>query len=137
MAGIKPENLTLLKFTPKEAQTQIRWEHAHEFEHQGQLYDIVRTEQRGDTTLYWCWQDRTETHINAQIASLTLQNIEQDAQSKKAKINALKFYAELFWVEKNIFHFFSFTLLLKLKAFYAGEPIAQAETPPLPPPRKM
>ncbi len=51
-AGMDEEALVLLKFTDTEAQLLLHWEHDREFEYLGQMYDIVETEQIGDTVYY-------------------------------------------------------------------------------------
>jgi len=87
LAGKADEELVLLRFSQEETKTQLRWEHSREFEYQGQMYDIVRTEQRGDTILYYCWWDREETALNNEITRLTANvlnnNPEQQSQQER------------------------------------------------------
>src|SRR5690606_39601506 len=49
IAGMDEEELVLLKFTKEETQTKLRWEHSKEFEYDGQMYDIVSKEVKGDS----------------------------------------------------------------------------------------
>ncbi|HMR42371.1 MAG TPA: hypothetical protein PKC40_00990, partial [Saprospiraceae bacterium] len=70
MAGLDREDLILLKFTAAEAQAKLRWEHAREFEYEGQMFDVVEREIRGDTSFYWCWWDSEETALNKELSAL-------------------------------------------------------------------
>jgi hypothetical protein len=64
---IPAEEQVLWKFTRADAQTKLYWEHSREFEYKGQMYDIIKSEVRGDTIWYWCYWDRKETDIKRQI----------------------------------------------------------------------
>jgi len=57
----------LLVFTKRESMEKLRWEHPGEFEYQGRMYDILETEERGDTLFYRCFLDQRETSLNQQI----------------------------------------------------------------------
>jgi len=60
-----------LAFTTEETQTLLHWEHAGEFEYQGEMYDLVRTETRNDSVFYTLWWDHDETALNQKLAALT------------------------------------------------------------------
>ncbi|MDP2175773.1 MAG: hypothetical protein Q8K70_07685 [Bacteroidota bacterium] len=64
------QELVLLKFTESQKQSELNWKHAKEFEYQEQMYDIVETATKGDTTFYWCWWDHEETKLNKQLIQL-------------------------------------------------------------------
>lgn len=72
VAGIEASDLVLLKFSREEAETLLRWEHAREFEYDGQMYDVVETWAHGDTVYYRCWWDREETALNNRMRVLAL-----------------------------------------------------------------
>jgi len=65
--GIDRGQLVRLEFSREETQTELRWEHAGEFEYEGRMYDIVETKTVGDTVYYWCWYDHEETMLNRQL----------------------------------------------------------------------
>jgi len=71
--GIDQSRLVLLKFTREEIQTEVRWEHAREFEYKYKMYDVVRAESDGETFYYWCWYDHEETMLNRQMDALAAQ----------------------------------------------------------------
>jgi hypothetical protein len=57
------DNEVLLKFSISEIHRAVRWEHAHEFEYQEEMYDIISTEYHGDTVIYRCYHDLKETQL--------------------------------------------------------------------------
>lgn len=72
VAGIEAGDLVLLEFSRAETETLLRWEHAREFEYDGQMYDVVETWAVGDTVFYRCWWDREETALNNRMRLLAL-----------------------------------------------------------------
>jgi hypothetical protein len=72
VAGIEESDLVLLEFSREETETLLRWEHAREFEYDGQMYDVVETWAVGDTVFYRCWWDREETALNSRMRLLAL-----------------------------------------------------------------
>jgi hypothetical protein len=86
-----------LKFAVSEIKTQLRWEHEREFEHQGQMYDLIATTVVGDSVFYQCWWDKEETRLNRQLASLEL--LEKDAQPDEKSTEASPFLQPLFCQE--------------------------------------
>lgn len=84
--GFKPEELTTLSFSKKDAETQLDWKDAHEFEFMGRMYDVVRSESNGDSIRYICFADDGETHLKAErrkmVALLLGQNPHQKHQQE-------------------------------------------------------
>lgn len=64
------DELVLLKFSNIEVNTRLNWKHSREFEFDGEMYDIVRTEFKNDSTFYWCWWDHEETLLNKKLDKL-------------------------------------------------------------------
>jgi hypothetical protein len=62
--------------------------HGKEFEFLGEMYDIVRKSDKGDTTYYYCFHDREETQlaqkIHEQLINLLAQNNSTSKHEKKA-----------------------------------------------------
>jgi hypothetical protein len=79
------DELTLLKFSSKETKTKLQWKHSKEFEYNGDMYDIVTSESRGDSIVYWCWWDNKETQLNKQLAQLVLRSLNRDPQNQNQK----------------------------------------------------
>ena len=93
--GIDREELVLLSFTTKTA-ANLRWEHAREFEYQGEMYDVVETVVEGDTTHYWCWPDKEESKLNRHLATLTQQAMNQLPQRQDQQGQLLAFFKSLY-----------------------------------------
>ncbi|MBN2265125.1 MAG: hypothetical protein JW775_04845 [Candidatus Aminicenantes bacterium] len=72
IAGVREDDLVLLRFSEEESRTRLRWEHAREFEYDGQMYDIVDTWTVGETVYYRCWWDREETRLNQRLRELAI-----------------------------------------------------------------
>lgn len=97
IAGIDKNDLVLLAFSAEQAQTELRWKHAREFEYRGEMYDIVEHEQSGDSLFYWCWWDSEETQLNRQLEELLTQALQQNHQRQQRQHQLLSFF-------KNLFH---------------------------------
>lgn len=85
IAGMQTEELVLLKFTKEETQTKLRWEHSKEFEFNGQMYDIVSTQVKGDSIFYHCWWDHEETNLNKKLNKLVADIFDQDEDNRKTQ----------------------------------------------------
>ena len=96
IAGIDPEELVLLKFTKEEIQTKLRWEHSKEFEYNGQMYDIVSKEIKGDSIFYRCWWDHEETKLNKNLTKLVANAFNQDKENGETQ-KGLYFYLRSFF----------------------------------------
>lgn len=76
---------------------KLRWEHAKEFEYQGEMYDIVHKTLRGDSVDYWCWWDRAETALNQQLASLLVVAWQHSPKHRHTKETFFDFCKKLFF----------------------------------------
>ena len=95
--GLEKEELVLLKFTKEEAQNKLRWEHSREFEYNGQMYDIVDTQIKGDTLYYWCWWDHEETVLNKKLDELMAKAFGHDPQQRKSQSQLQRYLKSFFW----------------------------------------
>lgn len=107
-----------LCFHTKKDAHKLRWEHAKEFEYQGEMYDIVYKTVRGDSIYYWCWWDRAETALNQQLASLLLVAWQHSPKHKHTKASFFDFYKKLFFQDCS---HFAATFFPKEKAMYPRE----------------
>nr|WKN38413.1 hypothetical protein K4G66_06825 [Tunicatimonas sp. TK19036] len=101
IAGLHRDELVLLTFTKKEAQTLLRWEHAHEFEYRGQMYDIVESDVESDTLKYWCWSDDEETQLNQQLSKLLAIALGHSPQNKEKQKQLIQFYKSLYFLKAS------------------------------------
>ena len=72
MKRIKHErslNVVLFRLDAHQLQ-QLRWEHDHEFELDGDMYDVTKKVKIGDQTWIWCFKDSKETRIKEALAQL-------------------------------------------------------------------
>lgn len=99
IAGKDDSELVLLKFTPEESKTKLRWKHSREFEYQGQMYDIVRTIPKKDTISYYCWWDREESGLNQQIRQLVANALEKSPSNQESKERLTQFFKSLYFFE--------------------------------------
>lgn len=99
MAGLDREDLILLKFTAAEAQAKLRWEHAREFEYEGQMFDVVEREIRGDTSFYWCWWDSEETALNKELSALAARIWSRDSRQQQHRQRLTWFFESLFFAD--------------------------------------
>ena len=70
--AIPTEDQMVWKFSIADSKSKLEWEHSREFEYKGEMYDVIRSEQRGDTMWYWCYWDRKETKLKKQLNILAL-----------------------------------------------------------------
>jgi hypothetical protein len=107
VSGINQAELVLLKFTKEDSASLLRWEHAMEFEFDGKMYDIVKTQNNGDTTSYWCRFDENETKINQQLNDLQLYALGNNTSHARNK-KIITFLKSLFFSEYQIWRIITF-----------------------------
>ncbi|MEZ4721380.1 MAG: hypothetical protein R2813_05820 [Flavobacteriales bacterium] len=77
-AGVPEEDLVTLKIAKlweAEPNNRFEREHSREFRFDGEMYDIVRTEDRGDTTVYLCIHDVKESGLFAELEEMIEEEI--------------------------------------------------------------
>lgn len=99
IAGINEDELVLLKFTDEEKRTLLKWKHSKEFEYQGEMYDIVKSITKRDTTYYWLWWDHEETKLNQQLTALVSMALGKNHKNNENKNRLLHFLKSLFCIE--------------------------------------
>lgn len=72
LAGIPEEDLDVLRITDAQMQDAriFNFVEAHEFLFYGKMYDIVRSEKAGDTTIFYCVYDDLETKLVQRFADI-------------------------------------------------------------------
>ena len=137
IAGMEKEELVLLKFSKKETKTKLRWEHDREFEYDGQMYDVVSKETKGDTIYYRCWWDHKETALNQKLEKLVAKafNNSEDQQRTQKELNHYLqsfFCSEVFkWQAKP----FDTPLEIFQNTLQTSTVYSRCICPPTPPPK--
>lgn len=102
MAGYKirkaiPRDEQLLwKFSAEDARLKLDWEHSREFEYKGEMYDVIRSETKGDSIWYWCYWDRKETKLRKELNVLLVNLMGPGQQSKNEGRQLNDFFKSLF-----------------------------------------
>ena len=96
IAGIDRNKLTVLKFTKEEAATELWWKHSKEFEYKGEMYDVVKSQEKGDSIQYWCWPDKKETLLNKQLKSLVTITMKHNPLNQKKSTEIIDFFKLLY-----------------------------------------
>lgn len=94
--SLDSSELILIKLSKEESKTQLEWEHDHEFEYRGEMYDVVRQEEHADTVFYYCWWDKEETRLNRDLEQLSLFVLQKDPEKNKNDQRIIQFYKSLF-----------------------------------------
>jgi hypothetical protein len=95
--GIEEEHQVLFKFTEEES-AQLTWEHSREFELNGEMYDVIRSEAKGDTTWYWCYRDQKETLAKNELRRMIVNALAQNPRDYNKQIQIGHFLSTLFVV---------------------------------------
>lgn len=85
-AGVSETELVLLKIprTLEENPNNVfRRIHAREFRYHGNMYDIVRSEQHGDVTWYYCLSDEKETRLFANLDEYVNRDMHHNPEQQK------------------------------------------------------
>lgn len=94
---VDESELVTFIFNDTELETKLRWEHSHEFEYKGQMYDVITREKRDGLSVFVCWHDKKETKLNKRLQVLTQMAFEKDAASNKNKKSYIVFSRMLFF----------------------------------------
>ncbi len=101
IAGIDRSELVFLKFSKEEKLLLLNWKHSKEFEFKGEMYDIVETHDRDDSTFYWVWWDHEETKLNRQLKEIVAGAFGNKDLNKESRMNLQKFFQTLFFPSSN------------------------------------
>jgi hypothetical protein len=96
LAGLDRKHLVTLKFSRKDSQEKLDWEHEAEFEYRGVMYDVVESEVCGDSIAYVCYPDRKETALNNQIRKLVAFYVANQPQNRENNQRVMNFFKTLF-----------------------------------------
>jgi hypothetical protein len=134
--GMEAADLTVLAFSKKEAAQVLEWEHEREFEYQGEMYDVVQTESRGDSLFYTCFHDHAETALNRQLDQWLAQWLRHSPAQQQQGERLLCFFRSLFFMPTATLNPVAFGENRQL--FYYQMPAGQAAEPlSTPPPERL
>lgn len=100
--GLDQEELVQFKFTEEEKQLRLNWKDSKEFELNGEMYDVVETSIKGDTTYITCWHDKKETKLNKQsdqLISFVMGNTQEEEDQDKTEKRLHHFFKSLYFSE--------------------------------------
>lgn len=98
---ISNKEMIIVQFSLHEVNKCIEWENDHEFEWNGNMYDVVRKEVKLDSIFYWCHLDKEETIINECLDELNrfLAGAESNTEEKQQILN--KLFKKLYCADAN------------------------------------
>ncbi|MFN2429912.1 MAG: hypothetical protein ABR574_07855 [Cryomorphaceae bacterium] len=134
--GIDREELVVLKLTNEEKESELRWEHSREVEYRGEMYDIVETSQKGDTTYFWVWWDNEETELNKKLDQLVADVFGDNPKNREGQDKLAKFYKNLFRENPKTLEPL-LTTVQKQYIPYSENFSSFKSAPPSPPPRMV
>jgi hypothetical protein len=101
IAGLDEQDLVHLTFSKAES-AQLDWKHSTEFAFEGELYDVVRTYERGDQIIYICWHDHEETALYKDLDQLLVNYFKQAPESNRTKARTALFLKSLIAIETGV-----------------------------------
>lgn len=114
--GISINQMVKLTFSRSEIDKVLRWEHAKEFEYQGQMYDIIEVIEKGDSTQYLCWWDKAETASKEKIRKLITEEINKSKPGNQKSSKLSDYYKSIYFI---------------IHPFNGGEPLENGHNKPI------
>lgn len=135
-AGTHEEKLVLLKFTGAEKKL-LNWHHSKEFEYREEMYDIVKTQVKDDTTFYWCWWDQKETELSRQLDELVAIALGNNSKRQENQSRLIIFFKSLFFTEPAIKNTADILEFKEIFTYIPDHYQSISNSPPVPPPRYL
>lgn len=105
-AGVPEDELVKLKIAKvweEESNDRFEREHSKEFRFDGEWYDVMRSQDLGDTTLYVCIHDVKEGKLFEQLEALTEAEMNQTQQQENRSMAISSFISDYHFVlEKDV-----------------------------------
>lgn len=96
--GIPENELVKLTFFKKEIPKLLKWEHDKEFEYNGQMYDVVKVTDVGDSLQYLCWWDKAETATKKNKQKLLHARMDTSNSEKLIPFTFLDYYKSIYFI---------------------------------------
>ena len=102
-AGVPESELVLLKIplSTQENRNEFRSIHSREFRYLGKMYDIIRQEQHGGTTWFYCLCDEKETRLFTRLDEQVKKEMKNLPGNEKQRERLLQWQNSLFFAENN------------------------------------
>jgi hypothetical protein len=134
--NVPAAELTVIRISDsdKAMQGRIHWIEGKEFRLDGRMYDVVRSERRGDTTIYYCINDVQEETLFANLDKQVKEQNQNNPQSSQKRTNLLKILIhEALVTSKELKNFLIFLGEINT---YQKPMLSEINTsPPAPPPK--
>lgn len=131
--GMPKSELKHFQFSKVEANIIPVWKEQNEFEINGEMYDVVSSQESSDSILFWCWQDRDETKLNKRLKTLTDQRSENSPLYQTQIKQITSFLSTLFFVDRALWHGRSPSIEL-FTLNNSSHYLSYIKSPPIPPP---
>jgi len=97
-AGVPEEDLVLLKIAKAEEQNSEVFEriHSREFRYKGEMYDVIRLEEKGNTTYYTCIHDVKESKLFEQLDEMVVKTLTEDTRERHQQEIMLGFFTKVY-----------------------------------------
>lgn len=118
LKGIPEEKLVHLTLSLEEADYRIDWKEYNEFEYQGEMFDVVRMVEKGDSIHYYCWHDKDETQLKSQWRKLIRDCIDVDPIRKQNKKRKADFENTLICLHHPFLGDYTLSLLQKTSHYF-------------------
>lgn len=90
-----PDQIRVLAYPERAEPAGLRWVHEDEFEWNGSLYDVLKSETRNDSVFLHIWEDRKETALNQEIRSLTRRLVQANNETPDEESRWVQFLKQL------------------------------------------
>lgn len=96
LQGLPKEDLRIFHFNPLE-QKQLQWEHEHEFEWHGQMFDVVSMQKQGNKLIIECWPDQKESALKQHMRTMWARALGSDPKHQSEKDRLYQFLSHLYF----------------------------------------
>lgn len=97
-AGVPEDELVVLKISKSEELDEdiFEREHSREFRYKGQMYDVIRLVEQGDTTVYTCIHDVKESGLFEALDRMVNEELNEDDDEKRQREMMLGFFQKVY-----------------------------------------
>jgi hypothetical protein len=106
--GVNPGDLVLFSFSKQEMENLVRWERHDEFEYEGNMYDVVRSEKKENRFYYWCWPDNQESILNKELRNRTAELFNNSPKPGEQSSKVILYFKSLFFKDIETWSFINF-----------------------------
>ena len=74
---------TIIRLPKNGDRPSLKWHESNEFEYRGQMYDVIKKEDRGDSIWYYCHWDKAETKLLNNLSEYVAGYLQQHPKEQK------------------------------------------------------